>query len=58
MRWKVVLMAERYAGIQILLLRRTLPELRENHLIPLQKILRTAERDKRKRLAEYKEVTK
>lgn len=57
-RWKSVLIANRYAGIQILLLRRTLPELRENHLIPLQKILKTQKRDKNERLAEYKDVTK
>lgn len=57
-RWKAILLAFRYAGIQILLLRRTLPELRENHLIPLQKILHTNDKDKRTHLAEYKEVTK
>lgn len=58
MRWKVVLLALNNPGIQILLLRRTLPELRENHLIPLQKMLNTNSKDKTKRIAEYKEVTK
>lgn len=58
MRWKCVFLALMQPGIQILLLRRTLPELRENHLIPLQKILRTADKDASKRIAEYKEVTK
>lgn len=57
-RWKCVFLALNNPGIQILLLRRTLPELRENHLIPLQKILRTADKDPNKRIAEYKEVTK
>ena len=57
-RWKAILLAMRYSGIQILLLRRTLPELRENHLIPLQKILKTEKRDRNERLAEYKDVTK
>jgi phage terminase large subunit len=57
-RWKMILLAFRYKGIQILLLRRTLPELRENHLIPLQKVLHTEDKNKRSRLAEYKEVTK
>ena len=57
-RWKATLLAMRYSGIQILLLRRTLPELRENHLIPLQRILNTQKRDKNDRLAEYKDVTK
>ena len=36
MRTKVILLALNYAGIQILLLRRTFPELRENHILPLQ----------------------
>lgn len=40
MRWKVILLALSQPGIQILLLRRSLSELRENHLIPLQKMLR------------------
>lgn len=57
-RWKAILLANRYSGIQILLLRRTLPELRENHLLPLQKVLKTESRNKDERLAEYKEVTK
>ncbi len=39
MRTKLVLLALNYKGIQILLLRRTLGELRENHLFPLLKML-------------------
>lgn len=39
MRTKLVLLALRYPRLNLLLLRRTLPELRENHLLPLQKIL-------------------
>lgn len=39
-RTKAVLLALNYAGIQILLLRRTFPELRENHVIPLMKLLK------------------
>lgn len=57
-RWKVILSAFRYNGIQILLLRRTLVELRENHLIPLQKALKTESKNKSEKLAEYKEITK
>ena len=34
MRRKFVLLALRYAGLQLLLLRRTLPELTENHVHP------------------------
>ena len=39
MRRKFVLLAFRYAGLNLLLLRRTLPELNENHVLPLQKEL-------------------
>lgn len=39
MRTKLVLLALNYDGIQMLLLRRTLGELRENHLMPLLKML-------------------
>lgn len=39
MRVKLVLLAVRYPGINILLLRRTLGELRENHIVPLRKLL-------------------
>jgi phage terminase large subunit len=41
-RMKAVLLATRYEGIQILLLRRSLKELRENHVLPLQKMLKDA----------------
>lgn len=50
MRMKMVLLAVNYSGINILLLRRTLGELRENHILPLQKLL--------KGVAEYKESQK
>lgn len=41
-RMKAILLATRYEGIQILLLRRSLKELRENHVLPLQKMLKDA----------------
>ena len=50
MRMKFIMLALRYSGIQILLLRRTFPELRENHILPLQKALRG--------IANYKDSTK
>ena len=49
-RIKMCLLALNYAGIQILLLRRTLKELRENHILQLQKML--------KNIAVYKETSK
>lgn len=42
MRRKLVLLCLNYKGLKCLLLRRTLPELRENHVIPLLKELGTA----------------
>ena len=39
LRWKAVMLAVRYNGIKILLLRRTYPDLQENHINELQKIL-------------------
>ena len=39
MRRKFVMLAMRYPGLKLLLLRRTLPELRENHQLPLQEEL-------------------
>ena len=49
-RVKLSLLALNYEGIQMLLLRRTFPELRTNHIIPLQILL--------KDIAVYKESTK
>lgn len=40
MRMKLILLAINYEGIQILLLRRTLAELRENHLLPMMALLK------------------
>ena len=50
MRMKLILLALRYEGISILLLRRTLGELRENHILPMCKLLDG--------VAVYKESTK
>ena len=49
-RVKAVLLALNYKGIQILLLRRTFPELRENHILPLLRLL--------KGIAKYRETSK
>lgn len=57
-RIKMVLLALNYPGIQILLLRRTLKELRENHVLQLQKLLNCTDKDPTKRIANYKESTK
>lgn len=50
MRMKLVMLALRYEGVNILLLRRTLGELRENHIVPLRLLLNGA--------AVYRETTR
>lgn len=39
MRIKFILLAIQYPNLRLLLLRRTLPELRENHILPMQQVL-------------------
>lgn len=53
LRVKAILLALNYPGVQILLLRRTYGELLENHIIPLQKMLKSYEKDKSKRIATW-----
>lgn len=43
-RWKAALMAAKFAGIRILILRRTYPELNENHILPMRQMLQDAAR--------------
>lgn len=50
MRIKFILLALSFPGMQLLLLRRSFPELRENHIIPMRRLLRG--------IAEYRESTK
>ena len=50
LRRKLILLCLYYPGISILLIRRTLPELRENHIVPMVKELGT--------LADYSELRK
>lgn len=57
-RIKMCLLALNYPGIQILLLRRTLAELRENHIMQLQKLLNCNDKNPSKRIALFKESTK
>lgn len=53
LRIKAILLALNYPGVQILLLRRTYGELLENHIVPLQKMLHSYEKDKSKRIASF-----
>lgn len=54
-RIKAVLLTLNQPGIQILMMRRTLAELRENQLVPLQRMLNTHIPDKR--VAKYRDKT-
>lgn len=47
---KIMLLGIKYPGIKMLLLRRTFPELRENHIIPLRRLLHD--------IAKYRETEK
>ena len=50
MRTKLIMLAVKYPGIQMLLLRRTMPQLRENHIVPMLSTL--------KGIAQYKSQEK
>ena len=47
LRTKFILLAFRYSNLKLLLLRKTLPELRENHLLPMLSMLNGIARYKR-----------
>lgn len=57
-RVKAVLLCLRYAGIRVMIVRRTYPELRENHIKPLCEMLRCHYPDKSERIAEYNDQKK
>lgn len=57
-RVKAVLMALRYPGIKIMIIRRTYPELSENHILPLCEILHCYDEDKSRRVANYNDSKK
>ena len=56
-RIKAVLLCYKYAGIKVMIIRRSYPELRENHIVPLCELLRT-NADKDQRLAQYNDQRK
>lgn len=56
-RVKAAMLCLRYAGIKVMIIRKTYPELRENHIIPLCEMLGCAAGEG-ERLAEYNEAKK
>jgi len=57
-RVKAVLLCFKYRGIKVMIVRKTYPELRANHITPLCEMLHTADPDRTKRFAEYNDAKK
>ena len=57
-RVKAVLLALKYAGIKIMIIRKTYPELQENHIIPLCQMLNCYAPNKKDRIASYNDGKK
>ena len=57
-RVKAVLLCFRYPGIKVMIVRRSYPELQENHILPLCELLRVHSEDPERRLAQYSETKK
>lgn len=57
-RLAAVLYCEKYPGIKVMIIRKTYPELQENHIIPLTELLNCYAEDKSQRLATYNDGKK
>lgn len=57
-RLKACLLALHYAGIRICIVRRSFPELEENHIKPLKILLNSSDENKSNRIAAYNESKK
>lgn len=57
-RTKAILLCYKYPGIKVMIIRRTYPELQENHIIPLTTILQCYHPDKKQRFATYNDSKK
>lgn len=57
-RVKAVLLCLNYPGIKVMIIRRTYPELQENHIIPLCEMLHCHAEDKTQRVASYNDSKK
>lgn len=57
-RVKAVLLCLKYPGIKVMIIRKTYPELQENHIIPLCEMLNTSAENKADRLATYNDSKK
>ena len=57
-RFKAILLCLFYAGIKVMIIRKTYPELTENHINPMIALLKCYHPDKRERLASYNDSKK
>ena len=57
-RIKAALLCLEYPGIKVMIIRRTYPELRENHILPLCELLNCHSEDPEQRIAEYNDAKK
>ena len=57
-RVKAILLCYKYPGIRVMIVRKTYPELQQNHITPLCRMLCTEDPDKTKRFAEYNDQKK
>lgn len=57
-RVKAVLLCLEYPGIKVMIIRRTYPELQENHILPLCEMLGCGAEDPARRIAEYNDSKK
>ena len=57
-RTKAVLLCLKWPGIKVMIVRKTYPELQENHIIPLTELLRCGDQDETRRIAKYSDTKK
>ena len=57
-RIKAILLCLQYSGIKVMIIRKTYPELQENHIIPLCELLRCYHPDRAERIASYNDSKK
>ena len=57
-RVKAALLCLKHPGIKVMIIRRTYPELQENHILPLVTMLKCYHPDKSERIAEYNDSKK
>lgn len=57
-RMKAVLLCLKHKGIKVMIIRRTYPELQENHMLPLVAMLKCYSPNKDERIAEYNDSKK